>query len=82
MPKKKKTLKHKMLADTRREQEIQALYSYEAPRGTDREMKASRAIKSTAVSTINFQYLASDLRKTLFFTSLVVLIEVTLSYFL
>lgn len=83
MPKKKKTLKQKMLADIRHEQERKDLYSFQVPHVFSQTSAPIREeIHPRAISTVHYQYLAADLRKTLFFTLFAVLTELIIYYFL
>lgn len=83
MPKKKKTLKQKMLTDIRHEQERKDLYSFQVPHVPHQPSAPVREeIRPHAISTVHYQYLAADLRKTLFFALFAVLTELIMYYFL
>lgn len=82
MPKHKKTLKRKILADKRREAQYASLYSL--PQESLKEIKHPvTPVKQTVTIAISsYDYLASDLRKTAIFTGFIVLLEVVLKFFI
>lgn len=91
MPKHGKTKKQKMLADLRR------LTMYQSTKKTDLTTHSIPKIKPkqtslpkitqikntrTHVSTVDFRYLSKDLQKTLILTSVIVILELMIKYFL
>ena len=82
MPKKKKTRQQKILAEKRRETSSQPLYTI-TPESLPKQAKQPvLQVKHTpTISTISYNYLATDLSKTALFTVAIVLIELVLRFF-
>jgi hypothetical protein len=83
MPKKKKTRKQKMMADVRAESTNSLLYSFvpKTPLVGNNPSFQEKKIQSKII-TDDYQYLGKDLRNITIITLFVVLIELTIRYFL
>ena len=83
MAKRKKTRQQKMIADKRRETLTTSLYSFSSESPKQQAKQLSIPVKQTAVVTSSsYQYLAKDLRKTVLFTGIVVVLELALRSFI
>jgi len=83
MPKHKKTLKQKFLADKRREAQYTSLYSLSKEFLKQESQTQLIPVKhKVAIATTSYAYLADDLRKTAIFTGFIVLFELMLKIFL
>lgn len=82
MPKKKKTREQKVLADKRRDNENQSLYTFTSTLSQSQKKPAATAQKHAAtISTASYNYLAGDLRKTLLLTLFIIVAELLIYYF-
>ncbi len=82
MPKKKKTRQQKILAEKRRETSTMPLYTITSESLPTQAKQPISPVKHTqTISTISYNYLGADLRKTALFTGVIVLIELTLRFF-
>jgi hypothetical protein len=82
MPKKKKTLKQKLLSDHRREANNTASYSFVAERLESQSKQPIVPSKehTQTISTKSYGYLATDLRKTALFTIGIIVIELVIRF--
>lgn len=90
MPKKKKTRKQKALADVRRKTDsnVTTTAIFESKPQTREEHVPSspqvsnpiRHTPSRTIVTADYRYLSGDLRKTLFVTAFIIVIELVLKY--
>jgi hypothetical protein len=84
MPSKKKTRKQKLLSDTRRTQvanPTSATYSLTGLSDTVTHAEKAKTIPlAQSITTQNYNYLAHDLRKTLFLTIAIIVTQIVLLY--
>lgn len=99
MAKRKKTLKQKLLADSRRKTVIIDTPNSENTSQINNHVETKYVLKQTAlnygftstnsknklisgkdISTINYQYLRSDLQKTIFLTVFIIVAELTIKF--
>ena len=82
MPKKKKTRKQKMLANTRhKEYFLEPLQSVKPEHSESLKPYSPQPNPNQAIVTSHYNYLYSDLLKTLLLTILVIMSELALRYF-
>ena len=82
MPKKKKTRKQKVVADTRHKEYLEEpLGLIQKENSSNLQVENNETPRAQLIGTANYSYLYSDLLKTFMLTISVIVVELVLRYF-